>query len=101
MIPRYGEWEKLFAEKGLRVVGVHTGEFDYERDDKKVAEFVKKQDIHWPVVLDPDYAAWSRFDIKAWPTVLLIDRAGIIRGSYVGDDRAPEIERDLRALLTH
>ena len=99
MISRYGEWDKRFSGKGLRVVGVHSGEFDYERDDAQVAAYVKKEGIGWPVVLDPEYGAWQAFGVTAWPTIFLIDRKGAIRTVWVGDDHASEIERAIEHLL--
>ena len=51
------------------------------------------------MVLDPDFAVWERFGVSAWPTIVLIDRAGVVRATFVGDDRAADIERALLALL--
>ena len=99
MISRYGEWDRKYSNKGLRVIGVHSGEFDYERDDAQVAAYVKKEGIPWPVVLDPEYGAWQVFGVNAWPTIFVIDRKGAIHSVYVGDDHASEIERDLKSLL--
>src|SRR5438105_7409854 len=99
MLPRYGEWEGGWHERGLRVVGVHTGELDDERDAKKVAAFVKGEGIRWPVVLDPAERAWDRFAVQAWPTIFVIDGRGVIRAVHVGDDHAAAIERELVALL--
>ena len=99
MISRYGEWDRKWGDKGLRVVGVHSGEFDYERDDAQVAAYVKKEGIRWPVVLDPDYGAWQVFGVHAWPTIFIIDRKGAIQSVYVGDDSAADIERDLGRLF--
>lgn len=99
MIPRYGEWDKRWRDQGLTVIGVHTPELDYEREEARLREFVKKNGIPWRVAIDPDYAAWRRFDVEAWPTIVLIDRAGVIRASFVGDDKADDIDAALRKLL--
>jgi hypothetical protein len=99
MIPRYGEWEQRFASRGLSVIGVHTAEYDEERSSERVARFVREHAIRWPVVLDPDYVVWDRFQVAAWPTVLLIDRRGVVRAIHIGDDRASAIERDILRLL--
>jgi hypothetical protein len=99
MIPRYGEWDRRWRDRGLTVVGVHTPEMDEERDVARLDAFVKAKRIEWPVVIDLDYAVWRRYDVEAWPTIVLIDRNGIIRRSFVGDDRADEIDEALRQLL--
>jgi hypothetical protein len=99
MLPRYGEWDAKWRDAGLRVVGVHTGEFPSEREARNVAAFVKRSGIRWPVVLDPDERAWDRFGVSAWPTLFVVDGTGVIRAVYVGDDHAAEIERELVKLL--
>ena len=100
MIPRYGEWDRRWRDQGLVVVGVHTPELDFERDEARLREFVKKNGIAWRVLIDPDYAAWRRFDVEAWPTIILIDRGGVVRASFVGDDKSDAIEAALAKLLS-
>jgi hypothetical protein len=51
------------------------------------------------VALDPDYAAWRRLGVEAWPTIIIVDRQGIIRKSFVGDDKSDEIDATLHKLL--
>jgi hypothetical protein len=98
MIPRYGEWQRRWPS-GLEVIGVHTPEMESERDVPALRRFVAEQKITWRVPLDPDMAAWSRFSVQAWPTIVLIDRDGVVRAVHVGDDQAPQIESELANLL--
>jgi thiol-disulfide isomerase/thioredoxin len=99
MLPRYGDWLDRFGPRGLRVVGVHTPELDYERDPAALARFVRDEKIRWPVVVDPDEAIWHRFHVAAWPTIVLVDDKGVVRATFVGDDEAPAIEAALGKLL--
>ena len=99
MLPRYGEWLDRFGARGLRVVGVHTPEMDYERNPAALARFVHDEKIRWPVVVDPDEAIWSRFHVAAWPTIVLVDRQGVVRATFVGDDESAAIEAALVKLL--
>jgi len=99
MLPRYAEWGQALGSQGLSIVGVHTPELDFERDVAKLKEFVKTNRVAWPVVIDPDYAVWERYGVEAWPTIVLVDRAGIVRSVFVGDDHAAEIDASLRKLL--
>jgi thiol-disulfide isomerase/thioredoxin len=94
MLPRYAAW----SERGVAVVGVHTPETDDERDPAALARFVRAEKIRWPVVVDADEAIWRRYRVGAWPTIVLIDRSGVVRASFVGDDSADAIERALHAL---
>jgi thiol-disulfide isomerase/thioredoxin len=99
MLPRYSEWDTRLRAQGLSVVGVHTPELDFERDTAALRRFVAAEHIEWPVVVDADEAIWTRYRVQAWPTVVLIDRQGVVRRTFVGDDTAPQIETALHALL--
>ena len=100
MLPRYGAWLDRFAARGLAVVGVHTPEMDYERDLAALRRFVAAEHIRWPVVVDPDEAIWRRFAVSAWPTIVVLDRAGVVRATFVGDDKSAAIEDTLAELLS-
>jgi hypothetical protein len=100
MIPRYGEWDQKLRGEGLTIIGVHSPETDMERDQGRLLAYLKKERIKWRVAVDSDFEIWRRFEIEAWPTILLIDRQGMIRSTYVGDDQSDRIEADLRRLLT-
>lgn len=99
MIPRYGEWEQRYRSRGLAVVGVHTPETDGEQDIRKLERYVRENRIGWPVVIDADHAVWRLYGVGAWPTIVLIDRQGIVRATFVGDDKSAAIEEALRRLL--
>jgi hypothetical protein len=99
MIPRYGEWERRYRAKGLSVVGVHTPETEQEADVRAIENYVKYENIAWRVVLDPYHEVWRRYGAQAWPTLLLVDRRGVVRRVYVGEGRAAEIEAEIRRLL--
>jgi hypothetical protein len=99
MLPRYGEWERRYRDRGLIVIGVHTPETDAEDDPSSLAAFVAARKIRWTVVPDRYYDAWRRYAVAAWPTVFLIGRSGLVRAAFVGDDRAGAIEAEIERLL--
>jgi thiol-disulfide isomerase/thioredoxin len=99
MLPRYGQWLDRFGARGLSVIGVHTPEMGYERDRAALDRFIRDEKIRWPVVVDNDEAIWNRWRVAAWPTIVLVDRAGVVRATFVGDDRAADIEGRLREII--
>jgi thiol-disulfide isomerase/thioredoxin len=99
MIPRYGEWHSRYEKSGLVVAGIHTPELDWERDTERLRAFVRDRHIRWPVLLDPDYAVWERYRVAAWPTIVLVDKSGVVRNVFVGDNQSDAIERALQKLL--
>ncbi|MEW6168132.1 MAG: redoxin family protein [Pseudomonadota bacterium] len=96
--------EARYADQGLRVIGIHSPEFEHERERENVERKVGEYGLTHPVMLDGDFAYWRAIGNEYWPTFYLIDRAGRIRAIYAGethagDARAQAIEADLRALL--
>lgn len=74
MIPQLRDWHARYREAGLTIVGVHAPEFFWERSPDRVVAATKKFGILYPVVLDNDFAIWTRYGVWAWPTRVLVDR---------------------------
>ena len=99
MLPHHVAIERTLGPRGLTVIGAHTPELPEEYDEKRLARFVKEHGIAWPVLVDSGYALWRRYGVHAWPTAVVIDRTGVVRGSFVGDDQAGAIEALVKQLL--
>ncbi len=84
-LPSYARWQKQFAAKGVVINGVHTPEFDHERQPENVARAVKEMGITYPVLLDAKHENWNRWKQQYWPTVYLIDKQGRARFAWVGE----------------
>ena len=98
-IPYLKAWHQRYADAGLVVVGVHTPEFDFEADPRRVVEFVQEHGIRYPVVLDNRRTIWSAYANRYWPRTYLIDARGIIRYDHIGEGGYAETERTIQALL--
>src|SRR5437763_7935936 len=72
-LPALRAWHERYRAVGLVVVGVHTPEFDFERDPARVARALAELGVAYPVVLDNDRAIWLRFANRYWPHRYLID----------------------------
>ena len=99
MLPSYTAWDDKYRGRGLRVVGVHTPELPHERNVTTLRRIVKDKGIRWPVISDLGETVWDSYGVHAWPTVFLIDRAGNIAATFVGDDSARAIEAQIEKLL--
>ena len=82
------------------VVGVHTPEFAFEGSVQNVERAVREQGLEYPVGLDNKFVAWNAYGNRYWPTMYLIDRAGQIRCTHVGEGDYDRTETAIRALLT-
>ena len=80
-------------------MGVHTPEFQFERDPGNVGRAVRELGITYPVALDPDFATWDAFGNRYWPTTYLIDRRGHVRDLHVGEGDEGRTEELVRRAL--
>jgi thiol-disulfide isomerase/thioredoxin len=99
-LPFVKSWDKRYRDKGLTVIGVHSPEFDEERNVEHLRREVSSLEIRYPVVADNDYQTWNAYKVEAWPTLFLIDKQGRIRWTRVGEGDYVEAERLIQKLLT-
>ena len=96
--------EDRFGPEGLTVIGVHSPEFDREREREAVVEKVREFDLPHPVMIDNDFSYWKALGNRFWPTYYLLDKQGRIRHRFIGethqgDRQAREIEQAIERLL--
>ena len=99
MIPQLRDWHERYAARGLTIVGVHSPEFFWEKPHGKVVEATRRLGVAYPVVQDNDFAIWNRYGVRAWPTLLLVDKRGVVRYRHIGEGAYEETEAMIRRLL--
>lgn len=98
-LPYLKAWAEKYRQRGLVVIGVHTPEFEFEKDAGNVRQALGPLGINYPVRLDSDYAEWRKFGNRAWPGFYLIDSDGRIRHQASGEGDYDKAERMLQKLL--
>jgi len=98
-LPYLKAWDEKYRDKGLVIVGMHTPEFDFEKIYKNVEQFVRGNDIKYPVVLDNDFSTWRAYLNQYWPRKYLIDIDGFIVYDRIGEGGYEETERKIQELL--
>jgi hypothetical protein len=88
-----------YKDKGFVLLGVHSPEFNHERDFVNVQKAVKRLGIEYPVALDNDFANWRRYRNRYWPARYLVDKRGIIRYTHIGEGGYDETRRWIELLL--
>jgi alkyl hydroperoxide reductase subunit AhpC len=83
----------------LTIVGVHSPEFPWEKPLAKVKEATTRLRIKFPVVQDNGFDIWKRYGIRAWPTIVLVDKKGVIRYSHIGEGAYQKTESVIKQLL--
>ena len=96
--------EKKFPDDDFIIVGVHSPEFEREKNRRRVSDKVKEFGRTHPVMIDNDFSYWRALGNRYWPQYYLVDREGRIRDVFAGethdgDARAIRIESGIRALL--
>ncbi len=98
-LPYLEAWDKKYRDEGLMIVGVHSPEFDFEKDYSNVQKAVQKFGIQYPVVLDNDHATWAAYGNLYWPHDYLIDADGFIRDDHIGEGGYNDTEAEIQKLL--
>ena len=93
-------WAETYKDQGLVVIGVHTPEFDFERDLDNVRRATNDLHLHYPVAVDNDYAIWNAFGNRYWPAFYFVDAQGQIRHHRFGEGEYEMSEMLLQQLLT-
>ena len=92
-------WHSRYADDGLVILGIHTPEFDFEKNYWNVLEYTQQNGILWPVAQDNEYETWQAYNNRYWPAKYLIDQDGVIRYTHFGEGKYAETEEEIRKLL--
>jgi thiol-disulfide isomerase/thioredoxin len=97
--PHLRRWHELYESKGLVIVGVHTPEFEFEKDELKLKEALAKYKIDYPVAMDNEYRVWNLYQNKWWPRKFLIDSNGLVVYDHIGEGGYAETEHAIQKAL--
>ena len=92
-------WNARYADDGLVILGIHSPEFEFEKDLDNVKRATEEDGIIWPVALDNDFETWNNYSNRYWPAKYLIDKDGFVRYSHFGEGRYAETEEEIQKLL--
>lgn len=98
-LPHVTRWYDQYKDKGLVVVGVHSPEFPFEKQQGNVRDAIAKFGIRYPVAQDNDLATWDAWDNKYWPAEYLVDQRGNVVAHHYGEGNYMEMENAIRTLL--
>lgn len=98
-IPYLNMWYEKYADDGLVIVGVHTPEFDFEKNPDNVKAAVEKFGIKYPVVQDNEKGTWKAYENRYWPRKYIVDDEGYIRYDHIGEGSYAETEYVIQSLL--
>jgi len=98
-IPYVEAWAEKYRNDGLVVIGVHTPEFAFEKDQANIAKAVRDLKITYPIAIDSNYGIWKAFNNQYWPAHYFIDAQGTIRYHHFGEGEYDKSEEVIQELL--
>jgi len=98
-LPYLKSWWEKYKDEGLVIIGVHSPEFEFEKNLKNVETAVQDFSLKYPIMQDNDFATWRVYDNHYWPAKYLIDKDGYIRYTHFGEGQYDEAERVIQNLL--
>ena len=98
-LPHLTAWDEKYSEEGLVIVGIHTPEFEFEKEYDNVVFATEKFGIKYPVIQDNDKEVWNDFQNRYWPRKYIADHEGYIRFDHIGEGAYKETEKVIQVLL--
>ena len=98
-LPHITAWDEKYADQGLLIIGIHSPEFEFEKNAENVQVAIEKYGIDYPVVLDNDMKTWKAFENNYWPRKYIADHQGNIRYDHIGEGGYQETEKIIQQLL--
>ena len=97
--PYVRAWAEKYKNQGLVVIGVHTPEFEFEKNLENIRPALGRFRVEYPVAVDSDYAIWEAFRNHYWPAVYVVDAKGDIRHHQFGEGEYERTEGVIQQLL--
>ena len=99
-LPYLRDWWEKYEDDGLVIIGVHTPEFEFEKDINNLKQAVADFELKYPIVQDNNYATWKAYNNRFWPAKYLIDKDSRIRYTHFGEGKYDETEMMIQKLLS-
>ncbi|BBC22599.1 thioredoxin family protein [Pseudanabaena sp. ABRG5-3] len=98
-LPYVTKWHEQYAAKGLKIIGVHTPEFAFEREANNIKDAIQKHGIRYPVPIDNEFQTWKAYGNEYWPHLYLADRQGNLVYDHIGEGAYTKTEQTIQKLL--
>lgn len=98
-LPYLKAWHEKYRDQGLVIIGVHSPEFAFEKDQRNVERAMRDLGITYPVAMDNQFTIWNAFKNQYWPAHYLFDANGKLRHQHFGEGAYQETEQMIQTLL--
>jgi thiol-disulfide isomerase/thioredoxin len=98
-LPYIQSWAEKYKDKGLVIIGVHSPEFEFEKEPGNLEKAVARFKLTYPIIADNEYEIWNSLANRYWPAKYIFDSKGILRASHFGEGEYQEFEAFIQKLL--
>lgn len=98
-LPYLRTWWEKYEDDGLVIIGVHSPEFEFEKEYDNVVKAAADFNLTYPIVQDNDFRTWRAYSNRYWPAKYLIDKDGYVRYTHFGEGKYDETEAMIQLLL--
>jgi thiol-disulfide isomerase/thioredoxin len=99
-LPYVRAWSETYKDQGLVLIGVHSPEFEFEKNVDNVRRAATDLRLNYPIAIDNNFAIWRDLKNNAWPSRYFVDAKGHIRHVQVGEGEYVQAEMIIKQLLT-
>ena len=93
-MPGINAYYQSHRSAGFIVLAINAGE-----TTQQAADFAQELGLAFPVLMDPDESLVDKLQIDSFPTSVLLDRQGKIRGVHIGYYDPDLLAKDIAPLL--
>jgi len=98
-LPFVQGWHEKYKDDGFILLGVHSPEFEFEKDVNNIQAAVDQYGLTYPIAVDSNRRTWDSFKNRFWPAHYLLDVDGNIRFVHFGEGKYAETEAAIHNLL--
>ena len=100
-LPFLKEIYDTYEPEGLEIIGVHSPEFDWEKNPDSIQAAAIDLGVTWPIALDTEkenFETW-RPKNRGWPLTYVLDQNGEVRFERKGEGQYDKIAETVDYLL--
>lgn len=99
VLPDLAILEEKYKKEPFLVISVHAAKFFNERNIENIEAAIERYEINHPVVVDSPHTIWESYGVSAWPSFVLIDSQGRIRGTTSGEGQRFVLDQVIGQLI--
>lgn len=84
----------------ISVIGIHSGKFSNERTELPIKRAIERYGINHAVFNDADYTIWKQFEVKGWPSLVLLNPDGDIVWRFFGEAPYEDVAKAVEMALS-